>query len=198
MSATRDPSAPSRGRALPRLWTLGLTLGLVGVLAIGIAGLSAASGRAPVTYADPTTPLDVVVQVDEAACASGMVQCAGGDGHSAVIASDRNHNPLRVVVLVTADGRPVTGIPASSFVYHSGLVPAGGPMSTMCPAGAGGCDPNANFGEIGPAMPGIYQFWVQPLPAGNWKAGTYFNTLTVTDPTGNTSTVLVPFAIANR
>jgi len=137
--------------------------------------------------------LEVGVAVNEASCASGSVQCGNGTtGHSFAAASNANHNPVLITVLVTLQGSPVSGIASSGFDFSNKVVPAGGGAAVRCPAGGTGCASTSLFQDAGD---GTYIFFVHRGPAGNWKAGTYFGRLQVTDGAGNTGSALVTFVI---
>lgn len=138
--------------------------------------------------------LEVTAEVDEAACASVPVQCGDGTtGHSFAPASSSNHNPVSVTVLVTLNGAPVSGLPVTAFDFSDGIVPAGGPGITPCPAGGSGCaSPSNLFQDAGN---GMYVLWVHPAPAGNWKAGSYYARITVTGTGGRRGTALVEITV---
>jgi hypothetical protein len=135
--------------------------------------------------------LEVSAQVDEGYCGTGGVQC-GGSGHTFAPASSGNHNPVRIVLLVTLNGAPVTGLTATSFDFSDGLVPAGGPGPVLCPAGGSGCGTDSAPSGAGN---GMYVFFAHPGPAGDWKAGAYFARFTATDSGGNKGSVLIEIDI---
>jgi hypothetical protein len=135
--------------------------------------------------------LEVSAQVDEGYCGTGGVQCGGG-GHTFAPASSANHNPVRIVLLVTLDGAPVTGLTAASFDFSDGLVPAGGSAPVLCPGGGSGCGPDSAPSDAGN---GMYVFFAHPGPAGDWKAGAYFARFTATDSAGNKGSVLIEIDI---
>jgi hypothetical protein len=139
--------------------------------------------------------LEVTAEVDEAACASVPVQCGDGTtGHTFAAASSANHNPVSVTVLVTRFGAPVAGLASSAFDFSDGIVPAGGPGITRCPGGGSGCaSPSDLFQDVGN---GLYLLWVHPEPAGNWKAGSYYARITVTDVAGRRGSALVEITVA--
>ena len=137
--------------------------------------------------------LEVQVAVNEEACASGSVQCGdGATGHTFVAASDANHNPVIIAALVTLNGAPVAGLPASAFDFSNVFVPAGGGAIVLCPAGGTGCASTSLFQDAGD---GTYQLWAHRSPSGNWKAGSYFGRLTVTDASGRQGSALVAVVI---
>jgi hypothetical protein len=133
--------------------------------------------------------LDVQSEVNEAACATGAVQCGdGGTGHTFAAASSANHNPVSITLLVTLNGAPLAGLPAAAFDFSDGIVPAGGPGLSRCPAGGTGCaSPGNLFQDAGN---GMYVIWVHPTPAGNWKAGSYYSRITVTEGAARASTLV--------
>ena len=137
--------------------------------------------------------LEVSAEVDEGACAAGSVQCGdGGTGHTFAPAGPANHNPVAVAVLVTRGGAPRAGLASAAFDVSNSFVPAGGPGLTRCPAGGSGCAP-PSFQDGGD---GTYLLWIHPAPvAGNWKAGSYFVRITVTDPAGRRGTALLKVTV---
>jgi hypothetical protein len=141
--------------------------------------IAAASGR-----------LDVSAEVDEGVCASGAVQC-GGSGHTFAPASPTNHNPVRIVLLVSSNGAPVAGLTASSFDFADGLVPAGAFAAVLCPGGGSGCGPASAPSDAGS---GMYVFFAHPV-SGNWHAGAYYGRFVVTDSAGHKGSVLVEINI---
>jgi len=169
-------------------WLLFTAAGaLVVVLAALVTG--------PVVQAkpDPGTCDDLVltVETDEAACASGSIQCNDeGSGHSHQAASAANHNPVMLVALVTRNGLPVTGLTASNFFFAHHFGPAGGPSVLLCPAGGTGCGGGAD--NLFKAAPnGTYIMFAHPGGVGvNWRAGSYFPTLQVILPDSSEARVL--------
>jgi hypothetical protein len=141
--------------------------------------IAAASGR-----------LDVSSKVDERVCASGAVQC-GGSGHTFAPASSTNHNPVRIVLLVSSNGAPVAGLAPSSFDFTDGLVPAGAFAAVLCPGGGSGCGPASAPSDAGS---GMYVFFAHPV-SGNWHAGAYYGRFVVTDSAGHKGSVLVEINI---
>jgi len=138
--------------------------------------------------------LAVDSEVNEAACAAGAVQCGDGTtGHTFAVASSANHNPVSITLLVTLNGTPIGGLPAAAFDFSDGIVPAGGPGISRCPAGGSGCaSPGNLFQDAGN---GLYVIWVHPTPAGNWKAGSYYSRITVTMPNGARASTLVEITV---
>lgn len=138
--------------------------------------------------------LEVTAEVNEAVCASVPVQCGNGTtGHSFAPASSSNHNPVSITLLVTLNGAPVSGLAATAFDFSDGIVPAGGPGITPCPAGGSGCaSPGNLFQDAGN---GMYVMWVHPAPSGNWKAGSYYARITVTDTGGRRGSALVEITV---
>jgi hypothetical protein len=141
-----------------------------------------------------TNRLEVTAEVNEQACVSVPVQCGdGATGHTFAAASSANHNPVSVTVLVTRSGAPIAGLASSAFDFSDGIVPAGGPGITRCPAGGSGCaSPGNLFQDAGN---GMYLLWVHPEPAGNWKAGSYYARITVTDTAGRKGSALVEITV---
>jgi hypothetical protein len=138
--------------------------------------------------------LEVTAEVDEAACASVPVQCGNGvTGHSPVAASSANHNPVAIAVLVTLNGAPVSGLASAAFDFSNNILPAGGAGLTRCPAGGSGCASPANLFQD--AGDGTYVLWVHPGPAGNWKTGTYYARIRVTDTAGRRGSALVEITV---
>jgi hypothetical protein len=127
--------------------------------------------------------LEVEAEVNEAACASVPVQCGDGTtGHTFAPASASNHNPVEIVVLVTLNGVPVSGLAAPAFDFSNRFVPAGGPGAVLCPAGGSGCASPSNLFQDG--GDGTYALWAHPAPPGNWKSGAYHGRITVTGAGG--------------
>lgn len=141
-----------------------------------------------------TNRLEVAAEVDEAACASVPVQCGdGATGHTFAAALSANHNPVSITVLVTRFGVPVAGLASAAFDFSDGIVPAGGPGITRCPGGGSGCaSPSDLFQDVGN---GLYVLWVHPEPAGNWKAGSYYARITVSDAGGRRGSALVEITV---
>ncbi len=137
--------------------------------------------------------LEVSAEVDEAACAGGSVQCGdGGTGHTFAPARPTNHNPVVVAVLVTRGGASRAGLPSTAFDVSNSFVPAGGAGLTRCPAGGTGCAP-PSFQDGGN---GTYLLWIHPAPAGvDWKSGSYFVRITVTDPAGRKGSALAKVTV---
>lgn len=119
---------------------------------------------------------EMEIFVYEKICGDNAVQCTF-DNHTTVDASSSNHNPVRVYVMVTLHGRPVTGLTDSDIVFSSGFVSPGGPGLRECDATD--CGPNY-FQTIG----NLYGFFVHPYSPYNWKAGEYHNRLIVNGPGG--------------
>ncbi len=165
-----------------------LMVALAAVVLLGVVSIAPASAEP-----DDNTHLDVSVVVDTEYCDSGGVQCGdSGTGHTFAAATSDNHNPVRLGILVTLNGAPVTGIPASGFTFSNPFTPAGGGSAGLCTAGGmGGCASTSLFGSQG----GLYVLYVHRMPTGNWTAGRYFATLTVRDSAGNSGTALVTFRI---
>ena len=134
--------------------------------------------------------LDVSAEVDEGVCASGAVQC-GGSGHTFAPASPTNHNPVRIVLLVSSNGAPVAGLAPSSFDFADGLVPAGAFAPALCPGGGSGCGPESSPADAGN---GMYLFFAHPV-SGNWHAGAYYARFVVTDSAGRKGSVLLEINI---
>jgi hypothetical protein len=137
--------------------------------------------------------LEVRVGVDEDTCAVAGSRPCQGWGHSFDAASSGNHNPVKVVALVTKDGLPVRDLVPSDFHLGTHSLPAGSASMAVCPDGGRGCDFSADAGEV---RDGFYKFYVHPAPVDtNWATGTYFAVLTVTDTEGATGKALVEVEI---
>ena len=139
--------------------------------------------------------LGVEVQVNETACAAAPVQCGdGGTGHTFAPAASTNHNPVQIAVLVTRNGAPRAGLGSAAFDFSNQFVPAGGAALTRCPAGGAGCASPGDLFQNG--GDGVYLLWVHPSPAGsNWKTGSYYSRVTVTDPAGRKGSALVEITV---
>lgn len=139
--------------------------------------------------------LGVQAEVNEAACASVPVQCGdGATGHTFVPPASTNHNPVAIAVLVTRNGAPRPGLASTAFNFSNRFVPAGGAGLTRCPAGGSGCGSPGNLFQDG--GDGVYLLWVHPQPAGaNWKSGSYYSRITVTDPAGRKGSALVEITV---
>ncbi|HLF07425.1 MAG TPA: hypothetical protein VI893_09715 [Thermoplasmata archaeon] len=134
--------------------------------------------------------LEIEVALDPGYCATGGVQCFAVANHTAAAASSSNHNPIRVAVLVTLNGAGVTGLGDANIEFANSFVPAGG-------GGAGEYEPaacGANCFQTDGS--GLYVFFIDRIPAGNWKAGHYFATITVTDTGGHTDEAIADWEIA--
>ena len=131
---------------------------------------------------------DLQVAVDLTYCASGGIHCEGS-GHTAAGAASTNHNLIRIAVLVTLHGEPVVGLADDDLVFVNSFVPAGGGAAVEFNPPACGTNCYQSFG-------GLYVFFVDRGPTGNWTPGHYFATLTVTTPSGATQTALIDWEIA--
>jgi hypothetical protein len=141
--------------------TLALTGVMVVIMSLALAPSALAVG------------LDVEAVVDTVVCSSGAVQC-GGVGHSDEAASDANHNPIRMFVQVVGrNGQPFLGLNLTNFSFSNNLVPAGGGAAGICSE----ADCTAN--RFGGGLNGLYQIFLNRIPAGNWKAGAYGGTVRV-------------------
>jgi hypothetical protein len=176
-------------------------LGVVAAVALGAtAGGSGGDGLTQIkrdvrALAASAARLEVQVEVNEAACAAVSVQCGNGPtGHDFAPAGSTNHNPVAIAVLVTRNGAPRPGLRSAAFDFNNRFVPAGGAGLTRCPAGGSGCGaPGSLFQDGGD---GTYLLWVHPQPAGaNWKAGSYYSRITVTDPAGRKGSALVEITV---
>jgi hypothetical protein len=155
-------------------------LAFMGVMAVLMAAAWAPSADA--------AGLDVVAVIDTEVCASGAVQC-GGAGHSAVAASNDNHNPLRMFVqVVRRNGLPVNGLSIGNFSFSNNLVPAGGGAAGIC------SEATCTVNRFGGGINGLYQIFLDRIPAGNWKAGAYAGTVRVTEG-ANRGAGIVTFTI---
>lgn len=145
-----------------------------------LAALAIAIGAPAASAAE----LTLVATVDTAYCASGGVQCTvAGSGHTAVEASSANHNPVRLLVQVSAAGAPVGSLTVSNFVISNNFVPAGGGSASVCSEAKCG---TSRFG----GSSGIYSIFLDRTAAGNWKAGTYAGIVRVNRGTDTGSTLL--------
>jgi hypothetical protein len=135
--------------------------------------------------------LEVSAQIEEGYCATGGVQC-GAAGDTFTAASSANHNPVRVVLLVTESGAPVTGLASTSFDFADGIVPAGGSALAVCVTGDPSCGPSSSLSDAGN---GLYVAFLRKATTGDWKAGSYFGRFTVTDAAGHKGSVLVRVTI---
>lgn len=129
-----------------------------------------------------TIPLLVTEDVDLSFCGTGAVQCSN---HTFKPVNSSNHNPIRIGILVTANGVGVRGLKAGNFTFSNPFVPAGGASAGIC--GLAVCGPSY-FQDAGN---GQYAIFVHPAAARvNWKAGHYFATLTVRRSTTIVSTLV--------
>lgn len=188
-----------------RVTTAVAAVGVLGVLAALALGATTSGGpggdglkqlRSDVRIlAASAGQLGVQAEVDEAACASVPVQCGdGGTGHTFLPAAPTNHNPVAIAVLVTRNGAPRAGLGSGAFDFSNRFVPAGGAGLTRCPAGGTGCASPGNLFQDG--GDGVYLLWVHPQPVGsNWKAGSYYSRVTVTDPAGRKGSALVEITV---
>lgn len=138
---------------------------------------------APASASGSNNGLEVQVALDTVTCATGAVQC-GLTGHSAAAASSANHNPIRVVALVTLNGAPVGGLTDANIGFSTSFVPAGG-------AGAVKLSCASCFQAVG----GAYGFFVHPTGTGNWKAGHYYAQVSVSGVAAGAGTALVDWEI---
>lgn len=190
-----------RNRLMVAVVAVGV-LGVLGVLALGAttSGSGGADGlkqlkRDVKGLAASAARLDIEAEVNEAACASVAVQCGDpATGHTFAPAASTNHNPVVVAVLVTRNGAPRPGLTSAAFDFSNQFVPAGGAGLTRCPAGGAGCAaPGSLFQDGGD---GTYLLWVHPQPVGsNWKPGSYYSRVTVTDPAGRKGSALIEIAV---
>lgn len=129
-----------------------------------------------------TLSLLVTEDVDLSFCGTGAIQCRN---HTFMPVNSLNHNPIRIGILVTANGVGVRGLKAGNFTFSNPFVPAGGSSAGIC--GLTVCGPSY-FADAGN---GQYIILVHPVAAGsNWKAGHYFATLTVKRSTTTVSTLV--------
>ena len=151
--------------------------GVLTILALGLGAYSFNAEAAPPTFAGEPA-LAVAVSVDTEICASIPVQCNAdvADEHSFAAAADTNHNPIRIFVLVSKrNGDGVSGLLEGDFTFNNSLVPAGGGSVGLCDITDCGVN---NFQEA-TAGDGLYSMFLDRIPAGNWKAGTYGSTMAV-------------------
>ncbi len=144
------------------------------ILALGVAGYAFDAKAAPPAFAGKGQ-VEVEVSADTGVCATVPVQCSPGlgSGHTFAAATNSNHNPVHLFVLVTNKGRGVVGLLESDFTLDSGFVPAGGGAPVLCDSTDCGV---SNFQDAGA---GLYGMFLDRGPAGNWKAGTYGTSLSV-------------------
>jgi hypothetical protein len=83
------------------------------------------------------------------------------------------------VQVVRRTGLPVNGLGIANFSFSNNLVPAGGGAAGICSAAV--CTAN----RFGGGSNGLYQIFLDRIPAGNWKAGAYAGTVRVTEETNN-------------
>jgi len=123
-----------------------------------------------------TAPLRIEARVDTESCASGGIQCTvAGTGHTAAAASSANHNPVRMFVQVVQDtGETIPDLVSAEFAFSNPFVPAGGGAAGLCSAATCTVSTFQNGGN------GLYSLFLDRLPAGNWRAGTYAGTVEVT------------------
>lgn len=145
-----------------------------------LAALAFAVGAPAASAAE----LTLVATVDTAYCASSGVQCTvAGSGHTTAEASSANHNPVRLLVQVSAAGAPVGALTVSNFVISNSFVPAGGGSASVCS--------EAKCGTLRiQGSTGIYSIFLDRTSAGNWKAGTYGGIIRVNRGTDTGSTLL--------
>lgn len=134
--------------------------------------------------------LNLSTAVDTEICASGAVQCGGNFNP----ANDSNHNPIRLFVQVSSlNGTPGTGLALGDFTFTSNLTPAGGGSTGICSLA------NCGASRFGGGTNGLYSIFLDRIPAGNWKAGTYAGTIKVRKVVDTTTTyngtALVTFTI---
>ena len=144
------------------------------ILALGLAGYAFDAKAAPPAFAGKGQ-VEVEVSADTGVCATVSVQCSPGlgSGHTFAAAASSNHNPMRLIVLVTRGGEGVLGLLEGDFTLASGFVPAGGGAPVLCDSiDCGG----SNFQDAGA---GLYGMFVDRGPPGNWNAGTYGTSLSV-------------------
>ena len=167
--------------------------GVLTILALGLGAYSFNSEATPPTFAgEPALAVEVIV--DTEICASSAVQCT--ETHAAVAADSSNHSPVRLFVLVSKrNGEGGSGLLEGDFTFSNSLVPAGGGAVGLCDSTDCGV---SNFQEA-TALDGLYSMFLDRIPAGNWKAGTYGATLAVSFLDGGGKTfdgiALVTFTI---
>lgn len=134
--------------------------------------------------------LSIEARVDTEVCASGAVQCTvPGTGHTAEAATSANHNPIRMFVeVVKKSGVPLAGLVITDFTFVNTLVPAGGGAAGIC------SEANCTVSRFQTAPNGLYSIFLDRIPAGNWKTGTYAATITVISGL-NQGTAIVTFTI---
>ena len=121
-------------------------------------------------------PLIIEARVDTEFCASGGIQCTvAGTGHTAEAASSANHNPVRMFVqVIKHNGATITDLVAGEFAFSNPFAPAGGGAAGLCSAATCTAATFQNGGN------GLYSLFLDRIPLGDWKAGTYAGTVEVT------------------
>jgi hypothetical protein len=131
------------------------------------AALEAAANGGSATFG----PIAVTVQVDPQYCRTGGVQCVGATLTPGVAAANTNRNPVRLgIQVLNAAGLPVNGLTDAQINVINNFVPAGGP-------GLGQFSCGTCFQSAGN---GMYAIFIRPIPAVNWKSGSYFVQVQVT------------------
>jgi hypothetical protein len=143
----------------------GWWLVLVGLAVVALSSGASAQALSGVVSSDLA---HVAVYVDITYCASGGVQCTS-TGHTAAAAAAGNHNPVRVVVQVSANNGsnlfvPVNDLSSDLFGVSTQLVPAGG--ATVERLACATC-----FQAV---AGGTYAIFVHPTGSNLWKSGSYF------------------------
>jgi hypothetical protein len=136
--------------------------------------------------------MQVTILTNETVCTGSSVQCSGS-GHTSDAAATANHNPVAVMLFVTRNGQPVSGLPSSAFSYEQKFAPASAPGFGPCgdaisgnppPGDQVGCgsSPESLFQD---GADGVYAFYVHPTAPGfTWTAGMYTFVVRVTDGLG--------------
>lgn len=135
---------------------------------------------------------NLTASVDTAACTTDLVQCGIGED-TLTAASNLNHNPIAMTVLVEHKGAPVTGLSLTDFEFHNPFVPAGAGAAVIC------SEANCGRDRFKASDQGLYVIWLDQSSAGNWTAGRYSAGLGVkfTDDEGvaHQEIILVTFEI---
>lgn len=135
--------------------------------------------------------LHAEVALNPSACTALSVQCADFGYVNPV---EGNNSPIQLVVAVSRNGVPVTGLAFENFAYLSGPVAPGGATVQFCTDAHQG-DTTCNesyFFEAGTG--GTYNMWLRPANFQNWDDGMYAGSLSVGDEDGN-GVALVSFTI---
>lgn len=145
------------------------------------------------TLATANINLSITIAVDTEVCSSGSTQC-GQAGHTYTGANDANHNPIKMFLqVVSPAGAPIPKLDIDSFTFNNNFVPAGGGATGIC------SEYNCTTDRFQDAGNGLYGIFLDRIPDGNWRAGTYAGTVQITHLGPNektvTGTAMVSFTI---